>query len=65
MERESASIPEMLGDFLREASVLIAVFVPLDLVIERKPIPPSRFWPAMLTAALFLIIGIALERTRR
>jgi hypothetical protein len=54
---------EMLGSFLREASVLIFVFAPLDQAIRGG----FTFWfqaVGLLTAGTFLFLGIILEKRR-
>jgi hypothetical protein len=56
-------ILEMLGAFLREAAVLIFVFAPLDQAIRGS----FTFWfqfAGLFTAAVFLILGILVERGR-
>jgi hypothetical protein len=56
----------MVGDFLREAAVLVLVFFPLDWVMS-----PTRTltWPwltgALLASSLLLFLGIVLERNRK
>jgi hypothetical protein len=54
---------EMLGEFFREAAVLIFVFAPLDQAIKGQ----FTFWflfIGMLTALAFLAMGMVLEKLR-
>jgi hypothetical protein len=56
---------KMAGDFLREAAVLIFVFIPLDLAINKEPIT-IRWGLAMVgLTTLFLGVGMLVERKRR
>jgi hypothetical protein len=63
---ERRSIVDMLGEFLREAALLLAVFIPLDWVFQS---PADRLTTGRLTLILglpfgLLIIGVVLERVR-
>ena len=63
-ENGKASVLEMIGEFLREAAVLVLVFVPLEL---NKPghQMPARWYVGIVGFSLFLLIGgIFLERIR-
>lgn len=59
---------EMLGDFLREAAVLILIFFPLEVALKDEQIE----WPwfayltigAFFTSGLALWLGIRMERRR-
>lgn len=58
------SILEMIGEFLREAGVLVLVFGFLDTFITNKPV---TFWFAvsvMSISGLFLVSGILVEVAR-
>lgn len=62
---ERRSVAEMLGEFLREAGVLFAVFIPLDLLVQGHPLTlPSGLVIVVLPTAL-LASGMLLERRRR
>ena len=59
------SVQEMLGEFLREAGVLVLVFGFLDLYMIEKPV---TFWFAVgiLSLSGFLLVsGILAEITRK
>jgi hypothetical protein len=59
------SVQEMLGEFLREAGVLVLVFGFLDLYMTERPV---TFWFAIgiLSLSGFLLVsGILAEITRR
>jgi hypothetical protein len=58
------SVEEMAADWLREASVLIAVFALLDKV-ARDTLTIPWLLGAMMIAAVFFTLGAALERYRR
>ena len=67
-ETKGKGYPEMLGEFCREAGVLIGVFGFLDRAI-RKPEPddPSMFlWAMSVTAAClgFTFLGMWIEHRR-
>jgi hypothetical protein len=62
---ERRSVPEMLGEFLREAGVLVLVFGFLDLYMTDKPV---TFWLAMgifSVSGFLLASGILVEVTRK
>lgn len=54
------SIAEILGEFFRDAGVLVLVFYPLEM----KSITRYDREIILFVSALFLAIGIILERTR-
>jgi hypothetical protein len=57
-------VPEMLGEFCREAAVLVLVFATLDRVIRSGGL---TFWPLAAiigVSGLFLAVGIAFEKWR-
>jgi hypothetical protein len=59
------SVLEMLGEFLREAGVLVIVFGFLDLYMAGKPV---TFWSVMSILSLsgfLLVSGILIETTRK
>lgn len=62
-ERERDSAAEMFAEFLREAAVLVLVFVPLELYRHGL----TWGWLAGIIGFSFglLIAGIVLERKRR
>lgn len=58
------SVAEMCADWLREASVLVAVFGWLDKELRREPF--SGAWAVEIVGAglLLLALGLAVERLR-
>jgi len=54
---------EMLGEFLREAAVLVLVFVPLELA-TKTTISTTSVVGVVLFSAAVLAAGITLERSR-
>lgn len=59
------SVQEMIGEFLREAGVLVVVFGFLDLFMTEKPI---TFWFAVSVFSIsgfFLVTGMLAEVSRR
>jgi hypothetical protein len=66
---EPKSVAEMIGEMLREAAVLVTVFVPLDVVIA---LYASLGWKEILlllqttliVGAVLGIWGVAIERRR-
>lgn len=63
-ENGKASVLEMIGEFLREAAVLVLVFVPLELNKPGHQIA-ARWYVGIVSFSLFLLLGgIFLERIR-
>jgi len=61
---ERLSVAEMIGELLRDASVLVAVFAPLERLISGKSL---TFAGAFIIIALVLVLavaGIAIEVKR-
>ncbi|MFZ1138406.1 MAG: hypothetical protein ABR881_00830 [Candidatus Sulfotelmatobacter sp.] len=60
------SIREMLGEYLRDAAVLVLIFVPVDILIPRyinKQTIAARWLLATLgLSAVMLVLGIWVER---
>lgn len=64
--QDRKSAPRLIGDFLREAAVLIIVFYPLDryLRLQDRPEDATKIVPVhqvILISLLLLTIGILLE----
>jgi len=62
------SLSEMLGEYLREAAVLVLIFVPIDLLIpkgesQRKSIDPK--WLIATLALSLAMLGIGMWAERR
>jgi len=56
----------MTGEFLREAAVLIAVFVPMDRIVgQRAPFTPNWAFVTFGISASFFVIGAVIERNRK
>jgi len=54
----------MLGEFMREAAVLVAVFMPLDMTIEGKPWTGARLaGTAVISLGLFAV-DVIIEKVR-
>lgn len=52
----------MVGEFAREAAVLLLIFVPLEIWKPQSGVPFSGDWGLLLTGvALLLVFGMALE----
>jgi hypothetical protein len=62
--RDRRSVPDMLGEVLREAGVLLFVFIPLDLVIQGHGLTIAWVTAILTLPAAFLVAGIYVERTR-
>jgi hypothetical protein len=62
-ERERNSVLEMCGEFLREAAVLVLVFVPLELYRGGSMKRGWFLWTITFSAVL-LFCGIFLESIR-
>lgn len=64
MHDAKKTIAVMIGEMLREAAVLVGVFIPLDIVFTQKPL--SR--PLLVLGELFFLLclglGVAIERFR-
>ena len=56
---ERKSVLEMFGEFCREAAVLTAVFIPLDLVLIDRPLTLGWIVAILGMAGGLLAIGIA------
>ncbi len=62
---ERKTIAEMLGEYLREAAVLVGVFAILDKLVEGAAISSGWIIAAVITSLCLLVIGIAIERVRK
>jgi hypothetical protein len=59
------TIAEMISEYLREAAVLVAVFIPLDRILSQgKTFTRQWFWITVGFSAVLLVAGITLERVR-
>jgi len=55
----------LFGEFLREAAVLIAVFAPLDKVLQNLPLTARFMGVTLVIVAVLFGIGAALEVKRQ
>ncbi len=59
------TVAEMLGEFLREAAVLTAVFLPMDRVVaQRADFTWDWLWITVGVAAGLLALGVVVEKLR-
>lgn len=59
------TVAEMVGEFFREAAVLVLVFVPIVKFLEQKePLTLGNLLIILITGGGLLAIGIAVERMR-
>ena len=58
------AVSEMIGEFLREAGVLLAVFVPLEALFAGKTVAATTVAVGMVVSAVFLILDVTVERLR-
>lgn len=56
---------EMMGDFLREASVLVLVFAPLDMVFAHAPFTGLNVVAILAGCGFLLTLGILVEVVRQ
>ncbi len=62
-DNDRKSVAEMLGEFLREAAVLTAVFLPMDRVVaQRANFTWEWLWVTLLISAVLLVVGIMAEK---
>lgn len=63
--RESnRTLAEMIGDTLREAALLVAVFGWLDRVVQQEPFWGTWAWTILGVAMALYAAGVAIERLR-
>ena len=62
---ERKSVLEMSGEFCREAAVLTAVFIPLDLVLIERPLTLFVGVVILGISGGLLALGMAVERWRK
>jgi hypothetical protein len=56
---------KMAGEFLREAAVLTFVFIPLDLLINQRPLTALWGIAIVVLPSVFFGVGVLVERKRR
>jgi len=65
MGREKKSVAEMISELLREAAVLVGVFVPMDMVFSEKPIPRTVLGFGAFIFVLCFTVGVAIETVKK
>ena len=68
MERSESSwrtTARLIGEFMREAAVLVAVFVPLDWTVENRPLTTSLVVAIIVVVAGLMSVGVLLEMKGR
>jgi hypothetical protein len=63
--RKSDIIAEHIGAFLREAAVLLGVFIPLDFLVTDKTLTRTEFWSTVAAVIVFLSVGIYIDVRRQ
>jgi len=64
LARERKAVSEMIAEFLREAGVLLAVFIPLDMLFSGRAIATITFLLGMVVCLACLTLGVTVERLR-
>jgi hypothetical protein len=54
----------MVGELLREAGLLLAVFFPLDMLFSGRALGTIAFLTGMMICLACLILGLTVERLR-
>jgi hypothetical protein len=62
-KKETKDVLEMLGEFFREAAVLVLIFLPLEISRNEAISVPMAFLIGFECIA-FLLMGISLEKWR-
>lgn len=69
MAKERKDTAEMVGEFFREAGLLLLVFGYIDIIRKAGPTEGAPFWAVCLAVAVggitLVSIGISIERKRR
>jgi hypothetical protein len=63
-EHEKCSVAEMFGEFLREAAVLVLVFVPLELYKPTHSMSYIRLTIVVAFSLATFVAGVVIERIR-
>ncbi len=59
------TVAQMLGEFLREAAVLLLVFAPLDMAIQKSPFTWLNVIAIVAGVGFLLVLGILIEVVRQ
>ena len=62
---ERQSVADMVGEFLREAAVLITVFAPLDRFVLNQPLTLTFVGAIVALSISLLVLGMGFERCRK
>jgi hypothetical protein len=58
------TLAEMIGETLREAALLVAVFGWLDRVVQQEPFWGVWAWTILAVALVLYVLGVTIERLR-
>jgi hypothetical protein len=58
------TLAEMIGETLREAALLVAVFGWLDRVVQQEPFWGAWAWTILAVAMVLYVLGVLIERLR-
>jgi hypothetical protein len=61
---ETKTLAEMIGETLREAALLVAVFGWLDRVVQQEPFWGKWAWTVLGGSAVLYFLGVLIERYR-
>jgi hypothetical protein len=62
---EIKTVAEMIGEYLREAAVLVGVFAILDKLVEGREVTWTWLSIAIAFSGVLLAAGIVIERSRK
>lgn len=62
--QERRTVAEMIGELLRDASVLVAVFAPLERLISGKSLTFAGVFIIIVLVLVLAVIGITIEVKR-
>lgn len=63
-EPPTRSLADMIGETLREAALLVAVFGWLDRVVQQEPFWGAWAWTVIGVALALYVMGVIIERYR-
>ena len=64
MAAEKKTVGEMIGEFFREAALLVGMFIPLDMVFSEKPVSRLILCFGTTVCMLFFVLGMVIEWRR-
>jgi hypothetical protein len=62
--KEKRTAAEMLGEFVREGAVLVAVFWPLEMELNKIPFTSQNISAIVFVVLVLLSLGIVIEVLR-